>query len=421
MKNLHDWLEYQSKINIKEIDLSLSRIYEVKRRLNFKQPEIEIFLVAGTNGKGSTTHLIQSILMNKGLNVGAYTSPHLNDYNERVTFNNQNIEDKTLIESFMRIEESRGKVPLTYFEFGTLAAFLALSSKPCDAWVIEVGLGGRLDATNILHPSISIITSISLDHQDWLGEDIDSIAKEKAGIIKNKTPCISSAKNAFKVIRDKAKKSNADLYEVDRDFSMNKSKNGYVWSFRDDLKYRNISIPDHWGQGEINNLSSSLAAINVCEEKLLPTSDKLNSIVSDFSLPGRFQIMDKGIPWILDVAHNYESALNFSQRLNSLEISGDILMIFGIMGDKDIENIIKIFKNRIRDWMVTSLESSRSLSTAEISKFLRGENILNIIKSDNPNQAFEEAKKLSHMYDAIIVTGSFELVGPAIKWLERPE
>ncbi len=418
MKNLHEWLEYQSRLNTKEIDLSLDRLKEVQKNLQFIQPEIDIFLVAGTNGKGTTTHLIQEFLIKKGLNVGTYTSPHLIEYNERIKFNNENIDDKSLIESFEIIEEHREGIPLTYFEFGTLAAFMTLSAKPCDAWVIEVGLGGRLDATNILNQSIAIITSISLDHQEWLGCDVNSIAKEKAGIIKNNKPCISSAKNVTDVIRYYSERSNSPLYEVDRDFSIVSSNNGYTWTFREDPIYVNFQIPETWGEGEISNLSSSLAAIYVSSKELMPSDSELNSVISDFSLPGRFQIINKGIPWILDVAHNYESAINFSERLDSLNISGDILIIFGIMNDKDIEKFIKIFKNRVKDWIITSLESSRSLSTEEISKVLKGESILSVIRSNNPNNAFIEAGKLSEDYDAIIVTGSFELVGPAIKWLE---
>ena len=150
MKNLDQWLQYQLTLNPKEIDLSLDRLTEVKERLNFTQPDIKIFLVAGTNGKGTTCQFIQQLLIQKGLNVGTYTSPHLIEYNERVKFNNKSIDDSKLIESFDFIEKRRDGVPLTYFEYGTLGAFLTLSSMPCDAWVIEVGLGGRLDATNIL-------------------------------------------------------------------------------------------------------------------------------------------------------------------------------------------------------------------------------------------------------------------------------
>ncbi len=416
MKNLDQWLQYQLTLNPKEIDLSLDRLTEVKERLNFTQPDIKIFLVAGTNGKGTTCQFIQQLLIQKGLNVGTYTSPHLIEYNERVKFNNKSIDDSKLIESFDFIEKRRDGVPLTYFEYGTLGAFLTLSSMPCDAWVIEVGLGGRLDATNILEPTIAIITSISIDHQEWLGDDIESIAREKAGIIKNEVPCISSASNANIVIRDYAEKNNSVLYEVNKDYLIEKSEGGYIWQFKNLLIYQDILIPNHWGQGEINNLSTSLAAIHASDNKLLPEIKDLNLMISEFSLPGRFHIIDKSPTWILDVAHNYESAMNFSKRLDAHGISGNILIIFAMMKDKDIENCIKIFKNRVKDWIITDLESSRSSSVAEISKFLKGENISNIIKAKNPIDAFSKADKISHNYDAVIVIGSFELVGPAIKW-----
>ena len=283
MKNLDEWLEYQLTLNPKEIDLSLNRLTEVKEILNFTQPDIKIFLVAGTNGKGTTCQFIQDFLIQKGLNVGTYTSPHLIEYSERIKFNNESIDDSKLIESFDFIEKRRDGVPLTYFEYGTLGAFLTLSSMPCDAWVIEVGLGGRLDATNILEPTIAIITSISIDHQEWLGDDIESIAREKAGIIKNEVPCISSASNVSNVISDYAEKNNSVLYEVNKDYLIEKSEGGYIWQFKNLLIYQDILIPNHWGQGEINNLSTSLAAIHASDTKLLPEIKDLNLMISDFS------------------------------------------------------------------------------------------------------------------------------------------
>ena len=180
---LDDWLSWQESLNPNQIDLSLDRIKKVKEKMRFSQPDIDIYLVAGTNGKGTTAHLLNSILCLKDLNVGMYTSPHLIKYNERVTYNNKPLEDTDFIDSFIEIENVRGDVPLTYFEYGTLAAFLSLNRFPCDAWIIEVGLGGRLDATNILNPNVSIITNIALDHQEWLGKTINEIAIEKAGII----------------------------------------------------------------------------------------------------------------------------------------------------------------------------------------------------------------------------------------------
>ena len=188
--SLSDWLEYQQGLNSKAIDLNLNRVEEVYNALNITLPKDGIFLVGGTNGKGTTVALIEDMLIQKGIKTGVYTSPHLINYNERVSVNKTHVSDKELVKAFEQIEKFRGTVPLTYFEFGTLAAFNLLAMHGCDAWIIEVGLGGRLDATNIIQSDISIITNIDLDHQEFLGDSIEEIAYEKAGITKSNRPII---------------------------------------------------------------------------------------------------------------------------------------------------------------------------------------------------------------------------------------
>jgi dihydrofolate synthase/folylpolyglutamate synthase len=187
---LSEWLHWQETLNSEEIDLDLKRIHLVASRLEIEPPIDRTFLIAGTNGKGTTVALIEELLMNEKLRVGSYTSPHLINYNERICVDKKPIDNARLIDSFKLIESVRGNVALTFFEFGTLSAFTIFNDFECDAWVIEVGLGGHLDATNIITPSISIITNVDLDHQNWLGSTIDEIAKEKAGIISSGIPCI---------------------------------------------------------------------------------------------------------------------------------------------------------------------------------------------------------------------------------------
>ena len=187
---LSEWLHWQETLNPREIDLGLQRIGIVASRLDIVPPVNRTFLIAGTNGKGTTLALIEDILIQKGLRVGSYTSPHLVDYNERICINKLPTDDSRLIDSFKRIESVREGVLLTYFEYSTLAAFITFNEADCDAWLIEVGLGGRLDATNIITPSISLITNVALDHQEWLGTSLEEIAKEKAGIISIKIPSI---------------------------------------------------------------------------------------------------------------------------------------------------------------------------------------------------------------------------------------
>ena len=416
--SLDDWLNWQENLNPNQIDLSLDRIQEVKEKIRFNQPEIDIYLVAGTNGKGTTVHLLNSILRLKGLNVGMYTSPHLKKYNERVTYNNKPLEDTDFIDSFIEIESVRGEVPLTYFEYGTLAAFLSLKKFPCDAWIIEVGLGGRLDATNILNPNVSIITNIALDHQEWLGETINEIAIEKAGIISSNAPCVCGALNTGEIIGEIASRKNTDFYLIGDDFSLSNGVNGSVWSSKSKT-IEKIKIPDHWAQGEKNNLAIALMSIEACNPNLLPKTEALNQLLDSFSIPGRFQIFDYRIPWILDVAHNPNAAINFRERLGTIELTDKNIMIVSLMKDKDLEEFVSLFEDIVAKWVVCTMNTPRSLSGDEISKRLSEKGLFNITVLNYPDEAFEYIETINHNYNAVIVTGSFEIVGPCIQWLEN--
>ena len=415
---LDDWLKWQESLNTDQINLSLDRINKVKEKMGFSQPNIDIYLVAGTNGKGTTVHLLNSILSSKGLNVGMYTSPHLIKYNERVTYNNKPLEDNYFIDSFIEIEKARGDVPLTYFEYGTLAAFLSLNEFPCDAWIIEVGLGGRLDATNILNPDVSIITNIALDHQEWLGNTISEIANEKAGIISSNAPCVCGALNTGTIIGETANKKNTDFYLIGDDFSLSDTNKGSVWSSERET-IEEIKIPNHWAKGEKNNLATALMSIEACNADLLPKSESLNQLLESFSIPGRFQVIDYGIPWILDVAHNPNAAINFKERLETIELTDKNIMILSLMKDKNLEEFVSSFENIIAKWVVCTMNTSRSISGEEISERLSQKGLLDVTVLTDPDEAFEYIETINHNCNAVIVTGSFEIVGPCIQWFEN--
>ena len=415
---LDDWLSWQESLNPNQIDLSLDRIKKVKEKMRFSQPDIDIYLVAGTNGKGTTAHLLNSILCLKDLNVGMYTSPHLIKYNERVTYNNKPLEDNCFIDSFIEIENVRGDIPLTYFEYGTLAAFLSLKKFPCDAWIIEVGLGGRLDATNILSPNVSIITNIALDHQEWLGNTVNEIASEKAGIISSNASCVSAASNAGEIIGEIANKKNSDFYLIGDDFSLSNGVKGSVWSSERET-IEEIKIPNHWAKGEKKNLATALMSIDACNSDLLPNSESLNQLLDSFSIPGRFQVINYRIPWILDVAHNPNAAINFRERLETIELTDKNIMLFSLMKDKDLEEFVSFFEDIIAKWVVCTMNTPRSLSGDEISKRLSEKGLFDVTVLNDPDEAFEYIETINHNYNAVIVTGSFEIVGPCIHWHEN--
>ena len=417
--NLNDWLIWQQAINPKEIDLSLERIKKVSSRLKYSFPQDKVFVVAGTNGKGTTVSLIEDILISKGLNVGSYTSPHLVRYNERVSINKKESNDEDFIDAFNIIESVRNDVPLTYFEYGTLAAFLILEKFECDCWIIEVGLGGRLDATNIIKPSVSIITNIALDHQEWLGDTLEDIATEKAGIISENIPVIYGDYICKNIIKNLADTMHSKLFISNQDFSINEHqsfKNVSRWVGKIS-SIDSINLPDNWAKGEVNNLSIALMAIEIIDSNYLPTSDELNKILNDYYLAGRFEIIKKNCTWILDVAHNPNAAINLRKRFNSLNTFKKNIMVLSMMKDKDILGFIESFSDVINEWVVCRMDTKRSFSSKEILNKFISNGITNVTSTNNPKKAFEYVEKNTSTDDNVIVTGSFEIVGPAKKWL----
>ena len=433
---LSEWLHWQESLNPKEIDLDLQRIQIVASRLEILPPENLTFLIGGTNGKGTTLALIEDMLIQKGLRVGSYTSPHLVNYNERICVNKKPISNSRLIDSFRLIESLRGDVPLTYFEFGTLAAFITLNDLNCDAWLIEVGLGGRLDATNIISPSISIITNIALDHQEWLGTSLEEIAKEKAGIISVKTPCIFGDSSLPESIEQTALEKQSALHVLGRDYDLRHLKQRTigepeptVWHGRD-VAINAIRVPSHWAEGEYCDLAIALMAIEIVDSKLLPTTKELNHLLKNFSVPGRFQIIEKKQTWILDVAHNPHAARNLSRKLHSLGFQesninplknghSKFTVILSMMLDKDVIGFVKeIDQSFVTEWIVCEMDTPRSYTAEVLQKKLNDYGIANVRAEPELLEAFSNIKNRSKKNDRILVTGSFEIVGPAKKWLD---
>ena len=414
---LSEWLHWQEGLNPKEIDLNLKRVGEVASRLDIRPPVNRTFLIAGTNGKGTTLALIEDILIYKGLKVGSYTSPHLINYNERICINKLPIVDSKLIDAFKFIESIRNEVPLTYFEFGTLAAFKILNDLNCQAWLVEVGLGGRLDATNIINPSISIITNVDYDHQEWLGETLEEIAREKAGIIATDTPSIFADSQVPKSIKQIAFEKKSDLHLLDRDFSWSSNCESSEWRGKDAV-INSIMTPSDWAEGENSDLAAALMAIEILDSFLLPTTKELNHILKEFSVSGRFEIIEKKQTWILDVAHNPHAAVNLKKRLESLHPYKKITAIFSMMQDKDVIGIVEVLDDLVDHWIVCEMNSPRSHTAQTLQKKLTDFGIRNVTVESGLDEAFSNIKNHSKKNDRILVTGSFEIVGPAKIWLD---
>ena len=412
---LNEWLEFQQGINPKEIDLSLDRVQMLYNKLQINIPEKNVFLIGGTNGKGTTTSILEQLFRKKGYKTGAFTSPHLTQYNERVRINLNNSFDQDWVSAFEIIEAVRGDVSLTYFEFSALAAFQILSNHECDAWFIEVGLGGRLDATNIIESSVSVLTSIAMDHEEWLGDSIDKIAKEKVGIAKRNRPLIFGDVVAVDIIQAGSLEKGAELRKKGEEFNGRIDQGHYSFNGVHQ-SIEEIVLPKSWGDGEIDNLTTALAAMEA-NEQFFPTDDLLQEIIDEFILPGRFELLDLHHRWILDVAHNPSAAENLRQRIDRSKINSDFSMIFSMMKDKHLELYLNAFKDLVDTWIICEMKTERSFRVKQIESKMNNMGIDNIYCARSPVDAIKTLEKNVGLSNNVIVSGSFELVGPIREFL----
>ena len=412
---LNEWLEFQQGINPKEIDLSLDRVQTLYNKLQINIPEKNVFLIGGTNGKGTTISILEQLFRKKGYKTGAFTSPHLTQYNERVRINLNNSFDQDWVSAFEIIEAVRGDVSLTYFEFSALAAFQILSNHECDAWFIEVGLGGRLDATNIIESSVSVLTSIAMDHEEWLGDSIDKIAKEKVGIAKRNRPLIFGDVVAVDAIQAGSLEKGSELRKKGVEFNGRIDQGQYSFNGVHQ-SIEEIVLPKSWGDGEIDNLTTALAAMEA-NEQFFPTDDLLQEIIDEFILPGRFELLDLHHRWILDVAHNPSAAENLRQRIDRSKINSDFSMIFSMMKDKHLELYLNAFKDLVDTWIICEMKTERSFRVKQIESKMNNMGIDNIYCARSPVDAIKTLEKNVGLSNNVIVSGSFELVGPIREFL----
>ena len=412
---LNEWLEFQQGINPKEIDLSLDRVQTLYNKLQINIPEKNVFLIGGTNGKGTTTSILEQLFHKKGYKTGAFTSPHLTQYNERVRINLNNSFDQDWVSAFEIIEAVRGDVSLTYFEFSALAAFQILSNHECDAWFIEVGLGGRLDATNIIESSVSVLTSIAMDHEEWLGDSIDKIAKEKVGIAKRNRPLIFGDVVAVDIIQAGSLEKGSVLRKKGEEFNGRIDQGHYSFNGVHQ-SIEEIVLPKSWGDGEIDNLTTALAAMEA-NEQFFPTHDLLQEIIDEFILPGRFELLDLHHRWILDVAHNPSAAENLRQRIDRSKFNSDFSMIFSMMKDKHLELYLNAFKDLVDTWIICEMKTERSFRVKQIESKMNNMGIDNIYCARSPVDAIKTLEKNVGLSNNVIVSGSFELVGPIREFL----
>ncbi len=419
--SLSDWLTWLETLSPNEIELGLDRVRTVLDRLSPTRPE-HVLLVAGTNGKGSSVAMLSSLLRASGFTVGAYTSPHIVDYNERIAINGAPVADEDIVTAFEAIEAVRDGVPLTYFEFGTLAAVRVFEKAALDVWILEVGMGGRLDATNAIEPTASLITNVSLDHCGWLGEDIESIAFEKAGVMRRDVPTVFAAADVPDAILAHAKDCGARLVLAGRDFGHGVGPDG-TWSWSGaGRRFESLREPGLRGDFQRQNAAGVLALLVSAGLGDALTSELLNDVLPALSLRGRLQTATAGgAHWLLDVAHNPAAAAALAAVLDDED---ETWCIVGLLDDKDVEGIAAALDDHVDHWIAVTAASHRAVAAAECGRRIANHTNRPCMIVESLGDAMDYARRHAAQADTILLTGSFYLVGPALQILElysRPE
>lgn len=420
MRTLDDWLEHHSRVHPQSIALGLERLARVMQRLGLRTARAPVITVAGTNGKGSVAAYCESILRAAGRRVGLFTSPHLRDYRERIRIDGKNVAAPALIAAFERIEAARAEVALTFFEFNSLAAFVLFDQAPLDAWVLEVGMGGRLDAVNIIDPSVAVVVNIGLDHQEYLGSTIESIAREKAGIFRPGVPAVLGSREPPPVLEARALELGAPLKRLGREFDF--TREGDHWRFRG-MRWHLLDLPQPalHGAQQFANAATALAALEELPGPAL-TPAAIAAGLRGVELVGRFQVIRPSTPaeptWILDVAHNPDAARILKENLQALPAPRRTLAVCGILGDKDAAGIAGVLADSIDAWWLCSTDGPRGTSGAALAALMAAHVHGTITTAESVAAGCRAARDAAGGADRIVVFGSFHVVGPALDWLE---
>ena len=421
-KNLEQWLQYLATLHPSSIDLGLTRIQRVFQQLNRPQPAPLVISVSGTNGKGSCVALLRSLLRAAGYRVGTYTSPHLLRYNERIEIDGCYAQDAAIVAAFERIEQARGATSLTYFETGTLAAMLLFAAAKLDVVVLEVGLGGRLDATNIIDADLAIVTSIDLDHQQWLGADREAIGREKAGIFRPQRPAVCGDPEPPNSVLAAAEQCGATLYCVNRDFSYQQTT-PTRWCWRSaDFDYADLPLPQLPGAIQQQNAAAVLMGLTALNQRVPITRAAIASGLTEVTLPGRCQRLaaqpEQNLPEIvLDVAHNaaaIQALLNTVQQWPQRPVH----CVFALLDDKPVEQIVTLLAPLVTAWYLAPLATPRALPVAVLQQVIGKISDQRITTYDSVNQAFVQAQKTATAEQRLLVTGSFYTVAEVMPVLE---
>jgi dihydrofolate synthase/folylpolyglutamate synthase len=446
-RSLEQWLAHQAQVHPQAIDLSLDRLRQVLDRLHWRRPSVPVITVAGTNGKGSVSAYCAAILRSAGYRVGTFTSPHLRDYRERIRVHDRLVTREELVQAFERIETARlgaadigaadigavapggagaadgrarsGELSLTFFEYNALAAFLIFAAADLDAWVLEIGMGGRLDAVNVVDPTVAAVVSIGLDHQEFLGTTLDAIAREKAGILRKDRPVVLGSRGMPQVLIELARSAGAIPKSLGIDFDF--ARHGHRWHYRGsrwDLP--ELPPPALLGETQFANAATAIAALEELGSCMAVTPEAVAQGLETVRLVGRFQVSaSPGRPtWVLDVAHNPDAARVLAANLRALPFAGRTLAVCGILADKDARGIAAELSDCIDAWWLASTDGARGTSAALLAARIAAEVRTPLVLADTIAAACAAAAAAAEPQDRIVVFGSFHTVGPALAWLE---
>ncbi|WAT01573.1 bifunctional tetrahydrofolate synthase/dihydrofolate synthase [Rouxiella chamberiensis] len=406
---LATWLCYLENLHSQAIELGLDRVKAVATRMSLLTPAPQVFTVAGTNGKGTTCRTLEAVLIAAGYRVGVYSSPHLVRYTERVRIQGRELGEAEHCQSFALLEAGRGDISLTYFEYGTLSALQLFKQANLDVVILEVGLGGRLDATNIVDANVAVVTSIALDHTDWLGSDRESIGREKAGVFRGHRPAIVGEQDMPESIRLVAEEKGAQLHQVGHDWHYQVGATDWSWHTRNgDVSHEALPLPNV----PLANAATALAALNYAS--LAVSDEALRKGLEQASLPGRFQTVSESPRLILDVAHNPHAAGYLAGKLSDLPgQGGKVRAVIGMLLDKDIAGTLACLKPQVDVWYCAPLEGPRGATVEALT-----EHLPEAFSFPDVLAAWKQAMQDADSQDIVIVCGSFHTVAHVMAALD---